>query len=180
MEILFFIIAFLLIILGIAGCILPVLPGIPLSYAGIILLHLTTSAQFTEFQLIVWLLVVIVLQILDYFTPMLGSKYSGGTEYGNRGCIAGTILGLFFLPWGIILGPFLGAVIGEMLGGSDLNQALKSGFGPSLSAFVFLLFSLSEIIIYFKYLKYTYTVDIARDIIVTIIPYFKKYINEIL
>ena len=99
MEILFFIIAFLLIILGIAGCILPVLPGIPLSYAGIILLHLTTSAQFTEFQLIVWLLVVIVLQILDYFTPMLGSKYSGGTEYGNRGCIAGTILGLFFLPW---------------------------------------------------------------------------------
>lgn len=136
MEILFFIIAFLLIILGIAGCILPVLPGIPLSYAGIILLHLTTSAQFTEFQLIVWLLVVIVLQILDYFTPMLGSKYSGGTEYGNRGCIAGTILGLFFLPWGIILGPFFGAVIGEMLGGRDLNQALKSGFG-SLVGFIF-------------------------------------------
>ena len=124
------------ICMGIAGCILPVLPGIPLSYAGILLLHFSTSAQFTEFQLIVWLLVVIVLQILDYFTPMLGSKYSGGTEYGNRGCIAGTILGLFFLPWGIILGPFFGAVIGEMLGGRDLNQALKSGIG-SLVGFIF-------------------------------------------
>ena len=105
-EIILFIIAFLLIVLGIIGCIVPMLPGPPLSYAGIILFHFTEHVQFSNTQLIVWLIVVIILQVLDYITPMLGSKYSGGTTYGNRGCIAGTIVGLFFMPWGIIMDPF--------------------------------------------------------------------------
>ena len=74
MEILFFIIAFVLIVLGIVGCIVPMLPGTPLSYAGILLLHFTNQVQFTTTQLIVWLIVVIILQVLDYITPMLGSK----------------------------------------------------------------------------------------------------------
>lgn len=135
MEILLFFISFVLIILGIIGCIVPMLPGIPLCYAGMLTLHLTNHVQFTSTQLLVWLFIVIILQVLDYFTPMLGSKYSGGTSYGNRGCIAGTILGLFFMPWGIILGPFLGAIIGEMLGGRDLEHAIHSGIG-SLIGFV--------------------------------------------
>jgi uncharacterized protein YqgC (DUF456 family) len=79
---------------------------------------------------------VIVLQVVDYITPILGNKYSGGTSAGNRGCIAGIILGLFFLPWGIIVGPFLGAVIGELIGGKDMSRALRSGFG-SLLGFIF-------------------------------------------
>ena len=62
-------------------------------------------------------------RILDYFTPMLGSKYSGGSKWGNWGCIIGTLVGLLFLPWGIILGPFLGAVIGELLGNKEFSQA---------------------------------------------------------
>lgn len=135
MEILLFFISFVLIILGIIGCIVPMLPGIPLCYAGMLTLHLTNHVQFTPVQLIIWLIIVIILQVLDYITPMLGSKYSGGTTYGNRGCIAGTILGLFFMPWGIILGPFLGAIIGEMLGGRDLEHAIHSGIG-SLIGFV--------------------------------------------
>ena len=51
-------------------------------------------------QLIVWLLIVAVLQVLDYFTPMLGSKYSGGSKWGNWGCIIGTLVGLLFLALG--------------------------------------------------------------------------------
>ena len=150
MEILFFIIAFVLIVLGIVGCIVPMLPGTPLSYAGILLLHFTNQVQFTTTQLIVWLIVVIILQVLDYITPMLGSKYSGGTTYGNRGCIAGTIVGLFFMPWGIIMGPFLGAVIGEMLGGRDLVHALKAGIGSMIG---FVLGTLLKVIVgyYFLY-----------------------------
>ncbi len=149
MEILFFIIAFVLIVLGIVGCIVPMLPGTPLSYAGILLLHFTNQVQFTTTQLIVWLIVVIILQVLDYITPMLGSKYSGGTTYGNRGCIAGTIVGLFFMPWGIIMGPFLGAVIGEMLGGRDLEHALKAGIGSMIG---FVLGTLLKVIVGFYFL----------------------------
>ena len=117
------------LITGMLGCILPTLPGPPLAYAGLLLLHFTDKVQYTTAQLLVWLLIVVVVQILDYLTPLLGSKYSGGSKWGNWGCVIGTVIGLFFAPWGLIAGPFLGAVIGELLGDKELSQALKSGFG---------------------------------------------------
>lgn len=135
MEILLFILSFLCIIIGIVGCFVPILPGASLSYVGLLLLHITEKVHFSYFQLLVWLLLVVVLQILDYVTPMLGSKYGGGTTYGKRGCLAGTIVGMFFMPWGIIVGPFVGAVAGELLGGSDMPRAIRSGIG-SLVGFV--------------------------------------------
>lgn len=128
-DIILIILGILCLLVGLAGCILPALPGPPLSYAALLLLHFTDKVQFSTTQLVVWLIVVVVIQILDYFVPMLGSKYTGGTRWGTRGCMAGTLVGLFFMPWGIILGPFLGAFIGELLGGSDKKLALKSGIG---------------------------------------------------
>lgn len=116
-------------LLGLAGCIIPFLPGPIISYFGLVILHLTDKVQYSITQLMVWLLIVLVLHVLDYFTPMLGSKYSGGSKWGNWGCVIGTLVGLLFLPWGIIIGPFLGAVIGELLGNKELAQALKSGVG---------------------------------------------------
>ena len=86
------------------------------AYLGILFLHFTDKVQYSGTQLLIWLLIVIITLVLDYFIPMLGSKYSGGSKWGNRGCLIGTIVGLFFLPWGIIAGPFFGAVIGELLG----------------------------------------------------------------
>ena len=126
MDILFIIIGILCLLTGLAGCFLP---GPPVAYAGLLLLHFTDKVQYSTTQLLLWLLLVIILQVLDYFIPMLGSKYSGGTRWGTRGCLAGTIIGLFFMPWGIVLGPFLGAFIGELLGGKETRQALKSGMG---------------------------------------------------
>lgn len=134
-DILIIICSFLLLIGGIVGCVLPVLPGAPMAYAGLLLLHITDRVDFSTTQLIAWLIVVVLLQVVDYITPLLGSKYSGGTEFGNRGCMAGTILGIFFMPWGIILGPFIGAVAGEMLGGRDLPHAIKAGIGSLLGLF---------------------------------------------
>ena len=114
LDIILIVIGALCMIAGLAGCILPFLPGPPIAYVGLVILHFTDKVQYSTTQLIVWLLIVAVLQVLDYFTPMLGSKYSGGSKWGNWGCIIGTLVGLLFLPWGIILGPFLGAVIGEL------------------------------------------------------------------
>ena len=121
-DILLIILGFICLFIGLAGCILPALPGPPLAYGGMLLLT----------ELVVWLALVVVVQVLDYFVPLLGAKYSGGSRWGERGCLAGTIAGLFFMPWGIILGPFLGAVIGELIGGRETKDALRSGFGSLL------------------------------------------------
>ena len=149
MDILIMVLAIILMVGGIAGCVLPILPGAPLAYAGLLLWHFTGLAHFSTAQMIVWLIVVVVLQVVDYITPLLGSKYSGGTSFGNRGCVAGTLLGLFFMPWGIILGPFLGAVAGEMMGGSDFPHAVRAGIGTLIG---FLLGTLLKVIVCFYFL----------------------------
>ena len=107
LDIILIVISALCMIAGLAGCILPFLPGPPIAYVGLVILHFTDKVQYSTTQLIVWLLIVAVL-----------------------------LVGLLFLPWGIILGPFLGAVIGELLGNKEFSQALKSGVG-SLLGFIF-------------------------------------------
>ncbi len=128
-DILLIVFGIICLLVGLAGCILPALPGPPLAYIGMLLLHFTDRAQFSTIELVVWLVLVILIQVLDYFVPLLGAKYSGGTRWGTRGCLTGTLVGLFFMPWGIILGPFLGAFAGELLGGRETKDALRSGLG---------------------------------------------------
>ena len=149
MDIIIFVTALLLSVLGLAGCIFPALPGAPLSYGALLLLHFTERATFSGQQLIIWLLLVILLQVLDYLTPILGSKYSGGTQWGNRGCIAGSIIGIFFMPWGIILGPFLGAVLGELLGGNTVLLAIRAGLGALIG---FMVGTILKVIVCFYFL----------------------------
>lgn len=130
MDVFLIILGSICLIVGLVGCIVPMLPGPPISYAGLVLLHFTDKVQFSTTQLLIWLFIVIVVQVLDYLTPMLGAKHYGGSKWGNWGCLAGTFIGIFlFPPWGIIIGPFLGAFIGEMLGGKNSNDAFKAGFG---------------------------------------------------
>lgn len=136
-DIILIILGSLCLIIGLLGCILPVIPGPPISYTGLLLLHITDKVQFSSSQLFLWLLLVAVVQALDYFTPIFGSKYSGGTKWGSWGCLIGSIIGVvFFSPWGIIIGPFGGAFIGELLGDRKTKDALKSGIGALLGFLV--------------------------------------------
>ena len=144
MEILLFILSFLCIVIGIIGCLVPILPGASLAYIGMLLLHFTEKVHFTYTQMVIWLLLVVVLQILDYVTPLLGSKYGGGTTYGKRGCLAGTFVGMFFMPWGILVGPFVGAVVGELLGGINWRCEVRAGIGSLLG---FVLGTLIKIVV---------------------------------
>ncbi len=150
LDIILIAISVVCLIVGLAGCILPIVPGPPVAYLGLVILHFTGKVEYSTTQLIVWLLIVAMLQVVDYFTPMLGSKYSGGSKWGSWGCIIGTLVGLLFLPLGIILGPFLGAVIGELLGNKDFSKALKSGLGSLLG---FILGTLLKFVVcgYFCY-----------------------------
>lgn len=124
--------AILLIIIGIIGCLVPVLPGPPLSYAGILILHFTRYAEYPRNLLIILGVVAGIVTVLDYFVPIWGTKKFGGSKYGVRGATIGLIVGLFFGPPGIILGPFIGAIIGEMIFKDDFKYAIKAGFGSLL------------------------------------------------
>ncbi|NDV64377.1 DUF456 domain-containing protein [Bacteroides sp. 224] len=130
MDIILIILGCICLLLGLIGCVLPILPGPPLAYGALLLLHITDKVQFTLKQLIIWLIIVIIVQVVDYFIPMLGTKKLGGTKWGVWGCLIGTIAGIFvFPPWGIIVGPFAGAFVGELLGGKETKEALKAGAG---------------------------------------------------
>ena len=137
LDIILIILGSLCLIVGLLGCILPIIPGPPISYAGLLLLHITDKAQFSTSQLLIWLFLVVIVQVLDYFTPMIGSKYSGGSKWGSWGCLIGSIVGIIFLgPWGIVIGPFGGAFIGELLGDRSARDALKSVIGALIGFLV--------------------------------------------
>ena len=144
METLLIILAFTCIIIGIIGSVLPVLPGVPLSYGGILILHFTDKVQFTTEFLIFWAVIVIIVQLLDYYVPIWGTKKFGGSKRGIWGCAIGMVVGLFFGPWGIVLGPFVGAIAGELSGGKQTQEAIKAGFGSFMG---FLLGIVSKLIV---------------------------------
>lgn len=121
--------AIVFLIVGIIGCLVPVLPGPPLSFAGILILHFTDFAEFRLNLLIILGVIAIVVAVFDYVVPIWGTKKFGGTKYGIRGATIGLLVGLFFGPPGIIIGPFLGAVTGEMIYKDDFNYAIRAGFG---------------------------------------------------
>jgi hypothetical protein len=124
--------AIVMMIVGIAGCLLPVLPGPPLTYLGLVVLHFTKFGPVSTNLFIILGVVAIVVTVIDYIVPIWGTRQFGGSKYGMRGATVGLIIGLFLGPFGIIVGPFIGAVVGEMLFKDDIKYAIKAGFGSLL------------------------------------------------
>ena len=130
MDILLYILAAICLLTGFLGCFLPVLPGPPVSYVGLLLLQATDKYDFSPGLLILWALLGVGVSALDYLMPILGTKYSGGGKWGKWGCLIGSVVGIvFFSPWGILLGPLFGAWIGELIGGKAVGDAAKAGLG---------------------------------------------------
>ena len=135
-DILLAVLGFCFIVGGLLGCIIPAMPGPPLSYVALLLLQATRFADFTVHFLLITAMVTMVITVVDYILPAWGTKKWGGSRAGTIGAILGLLLGLFFTPMGIIVGPFAGAVVGELISGRDTNAALRSGFG-SFVGFLF-------------------------------------------
>lgn len=151
MDITFELLGFIFVLLGIIGSFLPVLPGPITGWIGLLLLHQSSKiAQDTSFLSITFVIALAVF-LLDYIIPALGTKKFGGSKYGVIGSSAGLLVGLIFLgPFGIIIGPFIGAFTGEVINKTPKKEALKAAFG-SLIGFlsgVFLKFSVSVIFCY--------------------------------
>lgn len=125
-------VAILFIILGIIGCLAPVLPGPPLSFLGLVVIHFTRFAHINPNTFLILGIITIVVTILDYIVPIWGTRTFGGSKYGTRGATVGLIIGLFLGPAGIIIGPFVGAFVGELIFKDDVRYALKAGFGSLL------------------------------------------------
>lgn len=160
MDILLVIFAGLLLLLGLIGCIVPMLPGTPLCYLGIILLHFSSYAEFSIQFFIRWGVIIIIVQGLDYFIPIWGAHKFGGSKKGVWGSMIGMFIGLIAGgPLGIILGTILGAFVGELLAGKETVKAIRAAFGSFLG---FILGTISQLAVagfliyyYFEALSYS-------------------------
>lgn len=136
MDLIWTVVAVVLMIAGLTGSVVPLLPGPPLSYAGLLVLQLREDAPFTLRFMLIWLFVTVAVQVLDYILPVVATKRFGGTRYGVWGSTIGLIAGFWLGPVGIIAGPFAGALIGEMLYSGNSDKAIRAAVG-SFIGFIF-------------------------------------------
>ena len=132
-QVVLYVIAFILVVVGLAGTVLPALPGLPLMFCGMLL-----GAWAGNFQVVgVWTIVLLAILMLvsvgvDFLATLFGAKRVGASKKAMFGAALGTFAGLFFGVPGLILGPFIGAFIGEIIDGKQWRAATKSGFGTWL------------------------------------------------
>jgi uncharacterized protein YqgC (DUF456 family) len=140
LDFILLLLSILLIIVGLAGCILPVIPGPPISFTGILVVHFTRFADFSFNTLFFLGALAVIVQILDYIVPVWGTKKFGGSKAGVWGSFLGLIAGIILLPMmgivlgpfgiiGILGGPFVGALIGEMIAGKESGKAFIAAIG---------------------------------------------------
>jgi uncharacterized protein len=130
-DVIILIAALLVMAAGLAGTILPFLPGIPLIYAGYVIYGLGTGwRDYGGKTMLVWGAVVLVSIALDYYAGILGAKKYGASASGIWGSVLGGILGLVFLGFiGLLAGTFMGAAAGELLSGKSSRSAWRAGWG---------------------------------------------------
>jgi hypothetical protein len=124
MELWLIVISLLLTFIGIAGCILPGLPGPPFNYAALLLLHFN-GHPFSQTSLIVLGIITVIVLVLDYTVPVFSARIFGATKTGIRGSVIGMVLGIFFTPIGMIGGLLIGAIIGDMMEGRKHGSERK-------------------------------------------------------
>ena len=122
------ILAIICTLVGVIGCVVPILPGVPICYVGMLLCY-WAGAPFTTSQLVLWAVVAVAVTLLDNFLPAVMTDKFGGSKAATRGSMIGIIVGFFAGPLGLILGPFFGAVIGGIIGLRIHKRALRTADG---------------------------------------------------
>ncbi|HBK45303.1 MAG TPA: DUF456 domain-containing protein [Xanthomonadaceae bacterium] len=129
----YYLIAAVLVVVGIAGVLLPALPGLPLVFAGLLL-----AAWADDFQRVGWLpllligLLTTLSFLIDFLASVYGAQRLGASAHALWGAAIGTVAGLFFLPLGLFLGPFVGAWLGEYWHSRGVGKATRVGLGTWL------------------------------------------------
>jgi uncharacterized protein YqgC (DUF456 family) len=130
-EIIGIIVGALLVFLGIAGCVLPILPGPLFSFTGLLLLALVKhfSPPLTPTLIIVMAVITVAVTVGDYLIPLWGAQRYGTSKWGIWGSVAGMAIGLFFSPFGMLLGALIGAIAVEWFVQKEKGKAFKAGWG---------------------------------------------------
>ena len=129
MDIFLLFVGGLLVVVGVAGSFLPVIPGPLCGWLGLLVIHLTSVLPMDWTFLGITLAVAVLIFVLDYFIPIWGTKRFGGTKAGAYGAGIGMLVGIFMGPVGIIFGPFIGALAGELSQKTPMKQAYKAALG---------------------------------------------------
>lgn len=132
MDTLLLLLAFGFALVGLAGSFLPVVPGPPLAFIGLAVLKFSEAYAPDDQLLGGHLLAAAAITVLDYYVPVAGTRRMGGSKAAGRGAAIGLVLGLFAGPLGIVVGPFIGALLAEMIVGRPLPLALKAATGAFL------------------------------------------------
>lgn len=130
-------IAIILILIGFVGCVIPVIPGPPIAFGALLLLHFFSDFVFDINFLWKWGIIVFGVTILDFWLQIYGVKKLGGNKKAINGTMIGLLIGLVVpIPFGFVLGPFIGAFIGAYIDERDnIFKALKIAFGSLLGFF---------------------------------------------
>jgi len=132
-QALYFMLSGMLILAGIAGTVIPVLPGVPLVFAGMLLAAWADHFQHIgAFTLTILGVLCVFALLIDFAAGLLGAKRVGASTRALWGASLGTLIGLFFGLPGLLLGPFLGAALGELSAGRELAHATRVGVGTWL------------------------------------------------
>ena len=143
MDVVWTVVSCVFLFAGIIGCVVPLLPGPPLTFIGLLLIQLKEEPPFSTTFLWICAAVVVGVSVLDYVVPIYGTRKFGGSKYGMWGCSIGLLAGLWLGPLGIIAGPFIGAFIGEMMASQKSEHAFKAAVGSFVG---FLLGTLLKLI----------------------------------
>ena len=137
LQLVWYALAALLIVVGLVGTILPILPGVPLVFGGMLLAAWADGfAHVGTRTLVVLGLLTVFTIIVDFVAGIFGAKKVGASRYAVIGAVLGTVIGIFFGLPGILLGPFFGALIGELVAGGTLHKATGVGVGAWLGFLV--------------------------------------------
>jgi len=134
MDLFYLTISFLFMVLGLIGCFFPVIPGPLTGWFGFLFLYQIEQIKTNKTLLIITFIIALLVFLVDYIIPVLGTKIFGGSKKGVIGASIGLIIGIILLgPFGLLIGPFFGALMGELINDNkNFGLAIKASLGTIL------------------------------------------------
>ncbi len=121
---------FLFLLAGLMGAFIPILPGPPVSFAGMLLLHFSKHLHFSTTVLVSYGIICLLITLADYLLPIWGTRLGKGSKHGIVGASLGLVIGIFFFPpLGVLIGPLAGAWLAEMVNGKKSKEAFYAAMG---------------------------------------------------
>lgn len=133
MDVVLMIVCILLLLVSIAGSVLPALPGPPIGFAALVISYFTTYQPVGALWIWVYAIITLIISMVDFWLPTLAARFTGASKKGVNGANIGMLVGLFIpIPFALFIGTFIGAVLGELMENKPINFAIKAAFGVLL------------------------------------------------